>query len=121
MGKTYDYNPAIEYSFREYCQRRQKNLVSIIIQSVLCIAFFCFVLYEDMIGIEGVVFKFGNNSENNAYMILFIWMFCIIVKLVLHYMEDIPLLRTIQDKMERKHFEKLKKTYEYQVKLNDNN
>lgn len=123
MEKTYEYNPAVQTSLREFSTWRHKQLYSIIFQTVFCLACLSFILYEDLIGIENVVINIGNQNEGTyyAYIILLIWLFCIIVKFVLHYMEEIPFLNGIQDRMERKQFEKLKKTYEYQLKLNDYN
>lgn len=123
MKQVYNFNPAVAPALRQFSRGRNKQLYSLIFQTVLCLACLSFILYEDLIGIENVVINIGNQNEGTyyAYIILLIWLICIIVKFVLHYMENIPMLKGIQDEMERKQFEKLKKTYEYQLKLNDSN
>lgn len=123
MKQVYNFNPAVVPALSQLSRLRNKQLYSIIFQSILCLGTFGLVLYEDLVGLEHVVIKIGNQNEGTlyAYVILLIWLFCIIVRLILNYMEDIPLLSSLQDKMEQKQFEKLKRTYEYQLKLNDKN
>lgn len=121
MKQVYNFNPAVVPALSQLSRLRNKQLYSIIFQSILCLGMLSFVLYEDLVGMERVVIKIGNQNEGTlyAYVILLIWLFCIIVRLILNYLEDIPLLSSLQDKMEQKQFEKLKRTYEYQLKLND--
>ncbi|MEK6450476.1 MULTISPECIES: hypothetical protein [unclassified Myroides] len=121
MKQVYNFNPAVVPALGQLSRLRNKQLYSIIFQSILCLGMLSFVLYEDLVGMEQVVIKIGNQNEGTlyAYVILLIWLFCIIVRLILNYLEDIPLLSSLQDKMEQKQFEKLKRTYEYQLKLND--
>lgn len=121
MKQVYNFNPAVVSALGQLSRLRNKQLYSIICQSILCLGMLSFVLYEDLVGMEQVVIKIGNQNEGTlyAYVILLIWLFCIIVRLILNYLEDIPLLSSLQDKMEQKQFEKMKRTYEYQLKLND--
>lgn len=121
MKQVYNFNPTVLPALGQLSRLRNKQLYSIIFQSILCLGMLSFVLYEDLVGMEQVVIKIGNQNEGTlyAYVILLIWLFCIIVRLILNYLEDIPLLSSLQDKMEQKQFEKLKRTYEYQLKLND--
>ncbi|MEC4117667.1 hypothetical protein [Myroides phaeus] len=121
MKQVYNFNPAVLPALRQFSSLRNKQLYSIIFQSILCLGTLGFVIYEDLVGMEYFVIKIGNQNEGTlyAYVILLIWLFCIIVRLILNYLEDIPLFSSLQDKMEQKQFEKLKRTYEYQLKLND--
>ena len=57
--------------------------------------------------------------KRSVYWIPLCWLVLLIVQFIFYYAERIPVLSQWQDRLERKEFERLKNTYEYQLKVKD--
>ena len=115
------YTKEVEGKYINYLKMRLKSRRRIIFH--FCIWLLCtgLMAYERYVGIAGVSFigsKAGSySSEERAFYELPLgWLLLIGVQFIFYYAEQLPWLAKWQDFLERKEFERLKFTYEYQLK-----
>ena len=122
-GKMDFYTKEVEQKYRNYKRKRVGYLYSLSIQVVVWLLFTGVMLYQQLVGFDQVVIGIHTptykSSERMFYELPLCWLVLLIVQFVFYYAERIPLLSQWQDRLERKEFERLKNTYEYQLKVKD--
>lgn len=115
------YMKEVKGKYINYLKMRRKARIRIILHFCVWLFVTGLMAYEHYVGIEGVSFigiKAGSYSSADRpfYEIPLCWLLLIFVQLAFYYAEYLPLLAKWQDFLERKEFERLKQTYEYQLK-----
>ncbi len=115
------YTKEVERKYVHYLKMRLKSRRRIAFHFCIWLLFTGLMAYERYVGIEGVSFigiKAGSYSsvERPFYEVPLGWLLLIGVQFVFYYAEKLPCLAKWQDFLERKEFERLKFTYEYQLK-----
>lgn len=117
------YTKEVERKYIAYKKNRISTLRGLIAQGVLWGIFTSSLIYKQFGGLQGV--RIGveidgyNSSIRMFYEVSLFWLFLLLLQLSVYYAESLPFLSKWQDYLERKEFERLKKTYEYQLKLKD--
>lgn len=113
----------VEKQYCSYKRNRQKGLIGLWIHVLIWIIFTGVMAYQQYVGFEnvqiGVQSNFYNSSERMFYELPLFWLPLIMVSFVFYYAEHLPILSKWQDKLEQKEFNRLKSTYEYQLKEKD--
>lgn len=117
------YTKEVEGKYVAYQKGRISTLRGLIAQVVLWGIFTSSLIYKQFGGLKGV--RIGveidgyNSSMRMVYELSLFWLLLLVIQFSVYYAASIPLLSKWQDYLERKEFERLKKTYEYQLKLKD--
>lgn len=120
-GEMNFYTREVEQKYWNYKRKRINYRNSIWVQVVLCLVFTGVMAYQQFVGIEGV--RIGiysdtyKSSERMFYELPLCLFLLVVVQFIFYYAERIPFLSNWQDYLERKEFDRLKNTYEYQLKL----
>jgi len=113
----------IETKYNNYKRKRIQKANGILFHILVWCLFTALMAYQQFVGIKGVQIgihtDFYNSSERMFYELPLLWLTLILIQLLFHYAEYIPFLSIWQDRIERKEFNRLKNTYEYQLKLKD--
>ncbi|MGL4584632.1 MAG: hypothetical protein ACRCVU_16820 [Flavobacterium sp.] len=75
------------------------------------------IWYDKQYGIENVNIIIGTPEEDYSIIFFGILLLDTAVRFILLFLNNIPGLRVLQDRMERKELEKIKATYQYQLSL----
>lgn len=117
------YNKEVEKQYCSYRRKRLRSLIGLWIHVLIWIIFTGVMAYQQYVGFEGgqvgVQTNFYNSSERMFYEIPLFWLPLIVVSFCFYYAERLPILSKWQDKLEQKEFNRLKNTYEYQLKVKD--
>ena len=115
------YTREVEQKYWNYKRKRINYRNSIWVQVVLCLVFTGVMAYQQFVGIEGVRIGIHSDtyksSERMFYELPLCLFLLVVVQFIFYYAERIPFLSNWQDYLERKEFDRLKNTYEYQLKL----
>lgn len=107
-------NSQAKITYQLFIRSRINRLRKIYWQFSLWLICVLFIAVEKYIDIPNIQM----NGENYLYAILLIWLICIAIKIILYYAEYLPFLKQWQDRLEQKEFNRIKNTYEYQIKNN---
>ncbi|MDR2222949.1 MAG: hypothetical protein LBE34_09430 [Flavobacteriaceae bacterium] len=114
-------NPEAIAAYKSFLRVRLKGRLGLFFNLTLwglCTAVLC---YHYFIGIAHVRIGIQTQNYNTAdrffYELPLAWLVMLIIQFSFYYAESIPGLKNWQDRLERREFERLKKTYEYQMKL----
>lgn len=117
------YTKEVEQKYLGYKRKRAGYLKSLFIQVAVWLLFTGVMLYQQLVGFEDLVIGIHTptykSSERMFYELPLCWLVLLIVQFIFYYAERIPVLSQWQDRLERKEFERLKNTYEYQLKVKD--
>ncbi|MBB1138915.1 hypothetical protein [Myroides sp. WP-1] len=117
------YTKEVEQQYWRYKRKRIGYLKSLFIQVFAWVLFTGVMLYQQLVGFEDVVVGIHTatykSSERMFYELPLFWLVLLLIQFVLYYAESLPFLSKWQDYLEQKEFERLKNTYEYQLKLKD--
>ncbi|WP_413512244.1 hypothetical protein [Myroides odoratus] len=117
------YTKEVERKYYGYKRSRIRRLIGLWIHVFIWSLFTGLMAYQQYVGIEGGVIgiqaDFYNSSERMFYELPLFWLPLILVQFVFYYAERLPILSKWQDRLEQKEFNRLKSTYEYQLKLKD--
>ncbi|MGG5506383.1 MULTISPECIES: hypothetical protein [unclassified Myroides] len=117
------YSKEVEQKYGRYKQQRRGDLKRLCIQVVLWLLFTAVMLYQQLFGFENVVIGIHTptykSSERMFYELPLFWFVLLLIQFAFFYAESLPFLSKWQDYLEQKEFERLKYTYEYQLKLKD--
>ena len=115
------YTKEVEQKYWNYKRKRRSYLKSLFIQVFAWLIFTGVMLYQQLVGFENVVIGIHTStyksSERMFYELPLCWLVLLVVQFLFYYAERIPFLSNWQDYLERKEFDRLKNTYEYQLKL----
>lgn len=117
------YTKEVEGQYVAYQKKRISTLRGLIAQVVLWGIFTSSLIYKQLGGLQGA--RIGieidgyKSSSQMFYELPLFWLLLLLIQFSVYYAASIPLLSKWQDYLERKEFERLKKTYEYQLKLKD--
>ena len=113
-------NKEVAHNYYLYQKSRLKQLYKLRINLFLWFVFTLFLIYQFYFGIKdlriGIYTDIYNSSERIFYELPVLWLLIIIVKFTFFYADKIPLLAKWQDYLERKEFTRLKNSYEFQLK-----
>ena len=117
------YAKKVENQYIEYNRMRVRELRGLIAQLIIWGIFTSSMVYQqfgDLKGVHiGVELEGYKSSSRMFYELPLFWLVLLLIQFAFFYAESIPILSKWQDKLEQKEFERLKKTYEYQLKLKD--
>lgn len=112
---------AAQKAYKRFLRARLRGRLKMYISAVLLLAFTIVMWYQQYVGFEhghvGIQLEGYRTSERMFYELPLIWLTILVVQILLYHAARIPGLRKWQDKLERKEFEQLKNSYEYQQKL----
>ncbi len=113
----------VEVQYLDYKRTRVRRFQGLIVQLILWAIFTTAMVYQefgDLKGIRiGIEFDEDKSSARMFYELPLFWLILLLIQFAFFYAETIPFLSKWQDYLERREFERLKNTYEYQLKLKD--
>ncbi|MDR0227539.1 MAG: hypothetical protein LBI72_00505 [Flavobacteriaceae bacterium] len=114
-------SPEAVVAYKSYLRKRLNGKLGLFFNLTLWGLCTVMLIYHYYIGIANV--KIGiqtsnyNTTDRFFYELPLAWLVMLIIQFAFYYAEVIPGLKVWQDRLERREFERLKKTYEYQIKL----
>ncbi|MDM1401225.1 hypothetical protein HX025_11270 [Myroides odoratimimus] len=111
-------SPEALRSYQRLQRKRYNSLVCIGIEIIVYMAIIAFVFFANYYHFRRVRIQVGNDNPMNAYLLFLLLILCALVRVIILYIDKIPVLSKLQERMEKREFERLKKTYQYQVRLN---
>ncbi|WP_010252478.1 hypothetical protein [Myroides injenensis] len=111
----------IQRNYKKLKRIRLNRLLNLIFQFIILIALLIITVIEDNYGIENFEIRVGPPGSFYVYWFIGICGSALFIKYLIHFADYLPYLKKWQENLERNEFEKLKRRFEYQIKLNDCN
>lgn len=104
-------------AYKKLIYARNNRAILLFIKLLVVLFVMGVVWYEREYGIENVTINVSVGDVNYSNILFAILLLSLAIRFILLFLNNIPGLRVLQDRMERKELEKIKATYQYQLSV----
>lgn len=103
--------------YKKLIYARNNRAILLFIKLLVVLFFMGIVWYDREYGIANVTINVSVGEVNYANILFAILLLSLAIRFISLFLNNIPGLRVLQDRMERKELEKIKATYQYQLSV----
>lgn len=103
--------------YKKLIYTRNNRAILLFIKLLVILFFMGIIWYDKQYGIANVTIKVSVGDVDYSNILFAILLLSLAIRFISLFLNNIPGLRGLQDRMERKEIEKIKATYQYQLSV----